>query len=793
MIRQDLAKSIAKKAKLSVDQAEKLIHAFIETATDVLARGDKIVYSNFGTFRTVHYPSKVIFHPKLGAKKKMIMLPTNVVKWNPSSNVRNLVAKGKGPLSKGQDTGLFAGQSDDILTDDSQHQTLDARIKNNQDDFTFEPDSRSESQNIEVKSKIKVAKENDPKDKKNIFEYLYNQAQEITGSKKASPVDENEKSPKITLLDSGFINKDSALSLDKKDIMSPQKVDSESAKHDIEKETDKDKNINNLLEPENSENGLNELDEGKILSETEEKPLSPFVSKNNIGFVDLTKIQIGKELLQLIPEKIAREYKIVPVEENDKTLTIAMVDPENIETIEIIKKITQKDIEPKLSSEADIEHVLDQYQALESEVESVIKNDENESGSEDKQPEARALIASASDDAPAARIVTSLLRRAIRDKASDIHIEPAEKAVEVRFRIDGFLHKKVTLPKDIQSAVISRIKILSNLKIDEQRLPQDGRFSTTVDERKIDFRVSTMPIANGEKVVMRVLDKLTGVLTIEQLGLVGRDLETLKNNISKPHGMILVTGPTGSGKTTTLYALISKIYTEGINIITLEDPIEYQMTGINQSQVNSAINFTFASGLRSILRQDPDVIMIGEVRDTETAEMAVHAALTGHVVISTLHTNDSAGAAPRLIDMGVEPFLLVSSLNLVIGQRLTRKICDECKEEIKIPAEEMEKITSEIERMPAIEKAELKKKQIKLFKGKGCKSCNETGYKGRLGLYELLPISPKIKGMIVKNVPSSEIKEMAVSEGMKTMLQDGLIKAIAGATTIEEVWRVTKD
>ena len=785
MIRQDLAKSIAKKTKMSVEQAEKLIHSFIEVATDVLARGDKIVYSNFGTFKTVHYPSKVIFHPRLGAKKKMIMLPTNVVKWNPSSNVRESVGKGKEVVRQTVPTTIK--QSDSLTNEFGPIKNILTSNNNDQMETSAQPDFADGNTKSVEETRL-------GKDKKNIFEYLYSQAQSITGGKKMV-AEATDKSKKVSLLDSGFINKKSALNLDKNDLATIPKPEinrPELTAPVASRELPVDAASTVTTGFKETENRLSKLSEDKILSEIEE-PLSPFRDKKNIDYVDLAKLQIGKEILQLIPEKIAREYKIVPVEENGKTLTIAMVDPEDIETIDLVKKITQKDIEPKLSSAADIERVIDQYQALESEVESVIRNEEDRTEGEEKPPETKTLIASASDDAPAARIVTSLLRRAIRDKASDIHIEPAEKEVKVRFRIDGFLHKKVTLPKDIQSAVISRIKILSNLKIDEQRLPQDGRFSTTVDERKIDFRVSTMPIANGEKVVMRVLDKLTGVLTIEQLGLVGHDLETLKNNVEKPHGMILVTGPTGSGKTTTLYALISKIYTEDINIITLEDPIEYQMPGINQSQVNPAINFTFASGLRSILRQDPDVIMIGEVRDTETAEMAIHAALTGHVVISTLHTNDSAGAAPRLIDMGVEPFLLVSSINLIIGQRLTRKICEECKEEVKIPAGEMTKIAAEIAKMPATERNELKSKKIRLFQGKGCKACNGTGYKGRIGLYELLSISPKIKEMIVKNTPSALIKEMAVAEGMKTMLQDGLIKAISGITTIEEVWRVTKD
>jgi type II secretory ATPase GspE/PulE/Tfp pilus assembly ATPase PilB-like protein len=363
--------------------------------------------------------------------------------------------------------------------------------------------------------------------------------------------------------------------------------------------------------------------------------------------------------------------------------------------------------------------------------------------------------------------------------------------VVVRFRQDGVLRKTVTLPKDLRSSVVSRIKIMANMKIDEQRLPQDGRFSIDVDKRKVDFRVSSMPVANGEKVVMRVLDKLTGILSIEELGITGGGLERLLNNLKKSHGMILVTGPTGSGKTTSLYALIDKLYTEGVNIVTLEDPIEYRMPGINQSQVNADIKYTFASGLRSIVRQDPDIIMIGEIRDSETAEMAVHAALTGHIVLSTLHTNDSAGAAPRLLDMGVEPFLLTSSLNIVIAQRLARKICQDCKEEFSVPEPEMEKVKAEIAKMPEAERPS--DESLKFYHGKGCKNCNDSGYTGRIGLYEVLEITEQLKELILKKESSYKIQELAIKEGMITMLGDGILKAISGKTTLEEVWRITQE
>ncbi len=514
--------------------------------------------------------------------------------------------------------------------------------------------------------------------------------------------------------------------------------------------------------------------------------------KARVEYQDLNKIVVPKELLSKIPENIARSYKAVPFGQQEDIINVAMVDPEDVETREMIKRLLGEKIKIFLATESDINSVLSQYQGLENEVSSAIASTEEEE--EDNQKDKEKLISeSVSDDAPAAKIVASLLKRAIRDKASDVHIEPTEKEVEVRFRLDGVLRKKVSLPKDIQAAVISRIKILSNMKIDEQRVPQDGRFNMRVDNRRVDFRVSSMPVAFGEKVVMRILDKESGVLTIEQLGIRGSGLKTLEVNLTKSHGMVLVTGPTGSGKSTSLYAMIQKVYNEGVNIITLEDPIEYQMRGINQSQVNSEIGYTFAAGLRSILRQDPDIIMLGEIRDRETAEMAVHAALTGHVVLSTLHTNDAAGAAPRMIDMGVEPFLITSSINVVVGQRLVRTICSDCKEEVKLTDEEMAAIQKEIDSMPEGEKNEIASKELKFFKGKGCKSCENSGYKGRIGIYEVLDITPEMQQLILKRVSSDELNNLARSQGMASMVQDGILKACNGVTSMEEVWRATKN
>ena len=522
-----------------------------------------------------------------------------------------------------------------------------------------------------------------------------------------------------------------------------------------------------------------------------ESPMQNITKKIFIPYADLSKITVPKEILSQIPEHIARHYQVVPIEEKDNALVVAMIDPEDEEVIEMLKKKTGKKIERRITTMGDLSHVLDQYSNIGAEVEKIVEEEVLAKGK--PKEEIKEKPEEIPQNAPAAKIVSSLLKRAVHDKASDIHIEPEEKDVAVRFRIDGVLRRIISLPKDINAALISRFKILCNLKIDETRLPQDGRFRATVDRAEIDFRVSTLPTVFGEKVVARILDKSAGVLTLDQLGLRGRSFEILKDNIKKSHGMILVTGPTGSGKTTTLYAIIDQIQNEGINIVTLEDPVEYQMPGINQSQVNAEIKYTFATGLRSIVRQDPDVIMIGEIRDYETANMAVHAALTGHVVLSTLHTNDASGAIPRLIDMKIEPFLITSTLNVVIAQRLCRKICENCKKEIPPAEDKRALIEQEIRNLPKEERKETEGKKYTLFHGEGCNLCSQTGYKGRIGIFEILPLQESLKMLINQRVSSDQIAKEALKLGMLTLKQDGILKVIAGVTTLDEVYRVTKD
>ena len=405
-------------------------------------------------------------------------------------------------------------------------------------------------------------------------------------------------------------------------------------------------------------------------------------------------------------------------------------------------------------------------------------------------------------DLPIVRIVDTLLEYAIFEGASDIHIEPTEKDVVIRYRVDGVLRDVMRLPKSIQPGLIARIKILANLKIDEHRLPQDGRFKITTSDYKISFRVSIIPVFDGEKVVLRLLNESAEVLSLEQLGLQLKALELIKLNIKKPHGIILVTGPTGSGKTTTLYTLINLLNKPDVNISTIEDPIEYRMPRINQSQVNPKIGYTFAVGLRALLRQDPNIVMVGEIRDNETAEIAAHAAMTGHLVLSTLHTNDASTTPPRLLEMDIAPFILASTINVIIAQRLVRKICLNCIQSYTLTKKAVEDIEKRfnlkrmlevLEREGIILSAKTPIDSLLFYRGKGCKQCNNTGYKGRIGIYEVLQVDTKIQNLILSRATTDEVRKAAEEQNMLTMQQDGFIKAKNGITTIEEVLRVTKE
>ena len=519
-----------------------------------------------------------------------------------------------------------------------------------------------------------------------------------------------------------------------------------------------------------------------------------------IPFVNLEKKIIDPDILKIIPEPIAKSHNIVPFRKKENNLEVAMLDPEDLRTIEFIrKKEPNLRILPRLTTSASIKNVLRQYaQSLESEFGNIIKSEAKsvKTIKEKEKAEKGEDLKEAAGKLPIIKIVDTLLKHAILQRASDIHIEPMEKEVLVRYRIDGVLHDAMTLPKIVSPGIVARIKVLSNLKLDERRLPQDGRFKIETEGMKYSVRVSILPVFNGEKIVMRLLPETTEAISLEGLGLREETLERVQANLRKPVGLILVTGPTGSGKTTTLYSMMAILNTPQVNISTVEDPVEYRMPRINQTQVNPKIGLTFAAGLRSLLRQDPDILMVGEIRDKETASLAVNAALTGHLVLSTLHTNNAAGAIPRLLDMGVEPFLISSTLNMVLAQRLVRRLC-KGKEKYNLKDAELKTIAKycDLNRIEKILKEEklIKKgqtiKTIPFFRPKPSKECPE-GYRGRIGIYEVLAVTETIKELIVKGSRTEEIEQRARKEGMRTMVEDGFVKAAQGITSIEEVLRV---
>ena len=514
----------------------------------------------------------------------------------------------------------------------------------------------------------------------------------------------------------------------------------------------------------------------------------------NVAYVKPSEVGASPEALSMLHESVAKRYKIFPfaLDKVSGTMSVAMVNPLDLTAIEFVEKKSGMRIVPYLASETEIMlAVRERYaQSLSTEVVEALRDI---SGPKEKVVDVTEL-GQVIREAPVAKIVETVLSFAVKARASDVHIEPQENRTRVRYRIDGILHEKLVLPREVHDSVVSRIKILADLKIDEKRLPQDGRFNFKVGNEEVDLRISTLPTVDGEKVVMRLLKKTGKVPTLPELGLRGRALKNLEQAILVPHGIILVTGPTGSGKTTTLYSVLSKINTPRVNIVTLEDPVEYQMAGVNQVQINPQAGLTFASGLRSFLRQDPNIIMVGEVRDKETAELAIQASLTGHLVFSTLHTNSASGALPRLMDMEAEPFLLASSMTLVAAQRVARKVCDHCKESYTPPPEMLEDVKRVLGVLydAWLNQSNQRGARPVLYKGRGCEICGDTGYQGRVGIFEVLPVSEKIARMITERAPAAQIEKQAIEEGMILMKQDGYLKALEGGTTIEEVKRVAE-
>lgn len=529
-----------------------------------------------------------------------------------------------------------------------------------------------------------------------------------------------------------------------------------------------------------------------------------------VPYVDLSRAVIDDKILALLPFDVAQRFMAAPLGETDYSganrLAVAMIDASNIQAVDFLSNAIGRSITVYMASESGINNVLSQYNISDGEELGGVTFGGEETGDNKEKPDAKKSVKVITQDSPISKILTQLLEYAQRSRASDIHVEPTETEVKIRCRVDGVLRQVMQLPKNMEAALISRVKILSNLKIDEHRKPQDGQFTVMVGDREVDLRIAISPVVWGEQVVIRLLDKTGSSFKLEEMGYAGRALRSIRKGIAKPNGMILTSGPTGSGKSTSLYALVQEIFSEEINIVTLEDPVEYKMAGVNQIQVNTDVGLTFASGLRSILRQDPDVVLVGEIRDDETANLAVQAALTGHLVLSTLHTNSAAGILPRLIDMGVEPFLIASTINTVIGQRLVRRIAPDrdTRQSTDLETQEIrntigyllpqqpDQVASYAEDLGYDSLPLANSPSFTLFEGKDS-PLTPNGYKGRVGLYEVMDITEEIRQLIIKHATSSQIQRVAVAQGMIPMHVDGYLKALDGLTTLEEVNRVASN
>lgn len=519
----------------------------------------------------------------------------------------------------------------------------------------------------------------------------------------------------------------------------------------------------------------------------------------NIPYVSLFGVEILPDVLKIISAEMAKNYQVVAFAEEGKDFSVAMVNPRDfhaVESIDFLAEERHSKVHYYITSPLSFVEAIQKYEVLGEEMQKSLEEAKSKFvfGKEEKVEEKEGATSEMIKKAPVADMVAKIMKNAVENNASDIHIEPESKATRVRYRIDGELTPLLTLPKYIHSAIIARIKVLANLKLDETRLPQDGRIRQKINGKEIDFRISTLPLLDDEKVVMRVLKSGDDIPTLEELGFRREFIATINKEIKKPHGLFLITGPTGSGKSTTLYTILSLLNKENINIVTLEDPIEYFVEGVNQAQIRPEIGFHFASGLRSLLRQDPNIIMVGEIRDGETAELAIHAALTGHMLFSTLHTNDAIGAVPRLIDMKMEPFLLASTLSLIMAQRLVRKLCPYCKEKIYLPQEMEDKVRAELSGTPVsyFPVGLDMNSPLVFYHGKGCRRC-EDGYKGRTVIAEIIEVNPQFAKLITEGYKAEEVKRELKRQGAIFMKQDGLLKALEGSTTIEEVLRATEE
>ncbi|MHB8831361.1 MAG: GspE/PulE family protein [Patescibacteria group bacterium] len=536
---------------------------------------------------------------------------------------------------------------------------------------------------------------------------------------------------------------------------------------------------------------------GKYVSEVDFTKIQ--AESLGIGYEDLTDFALNPEVMALIPKQTLENFQILPLRFDGQTLEVALRDPQDYRAVESLEFLTDEKgwkLKVVTALPSQFKRLTKSGKGLSTEVEGAL---EQAKGKFEKTKEAEEEVAGNIEEvikgAPVSRIISVIMRHAVEAGASDIHIEPVENESRIRYRIDGVLRTSLTLPIYVHPALVSRVKVMANLKIDETRIPQDGRITQTINGKKIDFRISTLPVVDHEKVVMRILDTTAGAPTLENLGFRKQYIDIMKQEIKKPHGMFLITGPTGSGKSTTLFAALNVLNADGVNISTLEDPVEYFIAGVNQSQIRPEIGYTFATGLRALLRQDPNVVMVGEIRDKDTAELAIHASLTGHLIFSTLHTNDVYGLVPRLMDIGVQPFLLAATMNLGVAQRLARKICENCKEMQEIPAETVAKLTEEVKKIPPkyLSPNIDFTKPLVFYHGKGCPKCGDTGYAGRTAVAELFQFTPQAQKMVEEGFTAAKFRTEFERQEMMTLRQDLILKSVEGLTTVEEVLRLGQE
>lgn len=761
MNRKDLARALAKQTKMTQSKAEKLIAAFGDVISDALDQGDKITYSNFGTFYTVHYPSKIIHHPVLGAKKKMVMLPTDTVKWMPSDNIKDIIRIGKEMASA---TSFGASKQ---LEEIKRKEGICIKKAIELDEPTAETEVAKAGPEQEDYFEIPIRvtpKESEPEKVQEKVEAKDNNSQEVIKASDQLP-EPNDKYKNFWwqfLEEENKATKPALPNLAKD-------PDDEDIEAYIERLRQSRKSwITPLKERESR--SADAQRSGKQAKPAVEDDLQPFFDwRKEIDFVDLSNIKISKDTLRLVPEKIAREFMVIPLYTTPKTITVATDDPQNVEALAIVKKITGKDILPKLASESQINDAFIQY--------------ENQEDDEYEIKQAAKI--------PASRILTAIARRAIRDHATDIHLEPAGEGAILRFRIDGTLQNKTELPTRIYSALLSKLKKLGRLDETVPTISNEGHFNLHVNGSQLACRLSILKVATGERAVLNITGRSARVPKIEELGMSAKEVELIKKACAKSQGLILVSGTNNSEKITTLYSLVEALRPEGISIFTLEDKIESELCAVNQLEISEESAISPLEGLRSILRQDPDVIMISNLRDKETAETAMQTSLTGHLVLASISAADSSTAIARLFDLGVEPFLVSSSLNLVLGQRLVRRICDQCRSAKALSEGEQEIVKKEISLLPQ----EIKKSisRFSASEGKGCQNCEESGYLGRIGLYEVMEINGEIRDLISQKATPCEIKNAAIKCGMTTLDQDGLLKANSGLTTLEEIQKVAKE